>query len=261
MYEIDYIEFWATKHCNLNCKGCSSCSPISEEWFLNVDSIERDLNRLKALDIHIKNINILGGEPLLHPNIEDIIACVKKVYPRANLGLLTNGLLLLKKTKKFWEACVKHEVMLNVTCFPVMDDEWRGRIIKKIRGYKLQYHITDKKRFNKILVLNNSEPIEDILEACGCNHAYNLYDGSVSRCTVPMVTETLNRYFGVEFLTDGRLDLYSSNAEQIMSFLSTPNKSCRNCSSRPVKVRWEKADDCPNLQDWIIGGEQNGISI
>lgn len=35
-YEIEYIEFWATGHCNLNCKGCSSCSPISEPWYLDV---------------------------------------------------------------------------------------------------------------------------------------------------------------------------------------------------------------------------------
>lgn len=60
-YEIDYIEFWATGHCNLNCKGCSSCSPIAEKWFLDLKSIRRDLMRLKELDINIHNITILGG--------------------------------------------------------------------------------------------------------------------------------------------------------------------------------------------------------
>ena len=69
MQIIDYLEFWATKHCNLNCKGCSSCSPISEEWYLQTEVLRKDLNRLNRLGISVTNINILGGEPLISPKL------------------------------------------------------------------------------------------------------------------------------------------------------------------------------------------------
>ncbi len=67
MQIIDYLEFWATKHCNLNCKGCSSCSPISDEWYLEVEVLRKDLSRLKGLGISVTNINILGGGTIITP--------------------------------------------------------------------------------------------------------------------------------------------------------------------------------------------------
>ena len=94
--------------------------------------------------------------------------------------------------------------------------------------------------------------MEEIIKACGCNNAYNLYDGYVSRCTVPMITELFNRKFGTNLNTDGRLNIYESTAEDIISFLSTPNKSCTNCSAFPQKVLWEKASKYPAKEDWII---------
>jgi wyosine [tRNA(Phe)-imidazoG37] synthetase (radical SAM superfamily) len=207
---------------------------------------------MKDLGIAIENINILGGEPLLHPKLEQIIVSVKKIYPNANLGILTNGLLLLDKDKFFWEICKQNSVKLNVTCFPVMTKEKRDEIQNLITKYELDFHMTNKKRFNKILVLNNNDSLQSIQEACGCNNAYNLHDGYVSRCTVPMVVHILNSHFNVKFIEEGRLNIYQSTAEEIIKYLNTPNKSCLNCSANPIKVEWEKAETNPKVSDWVI---------
>lgn len=259
MNKIDYIEFWATKHCNLNCKGCSSCSPISEEWFLEPDALKRDLNRLKELEIDFNNINILGGEPLLHPNLLKIFEVVKTVYPDCKLGLLTNGLLLTQMDDLFWKMCSEYKIMLKVTCFPILAKEEVSKIRELMNFYNVEYHLTNKTKFNKILVENNSDNLEDIISACGCNYAYNLYNGQISRCTVPMITETFNKYFHTNLITEGKINIYESTAEEIMVFLAMPNKSCLNCSSKPIKVEWGKAGKNPQKYDWIIGETEYGI--
>ena len=251
--DLDYIEFWATRHCNLNCKGCSSCSPLMPEWFLSLSRLSEDLQRLKSLGINILNINILGGEPLLHPELPKIFSVVKKIYPSTNLGLLTNGLLLSNMTADFWRSCQECDVMLKVTCFPIMSLAMRFELEKMLKQHNLRYHLTDKKLFNKILVLNNKAAFEDIVKNCGCNGACNLFEGFVSRCTVPMVVRDLNAHFDVNFITAGRLDIYSvSNGHEIVDFLETPNESCRNCSVKTQKVAWERADSPPKLNDWLI---------
>lgn len=258
MKTIDYIEFWATKHCNLNCKGCSSCSPIAAEWYLNPEKLEKDLYRLKVLDINVNTIGILGGEPLLHPRLINIFSVVKDIYPNSNLRLLTNGLLLSKMNDVFWETCRKYQVQINVTCFPVLSEKEITKIELLFYKYELKYHLTRKIQFNKILVEDNESCFEDIISSCGCNHAYNLYDGHLSRCTIPMVVELFNSHFQAHLVDGGKINIYESSADEIIDFLSKPNESCLNCSARPIKVEWEKAGNVPQKSDWIIG-EDDGV--
>ncbi|SEA97077.1 Radical SAM superfamily protein [Pseudobutyrivibrio sp. ACV-2] len=253
MARIDYLEFWATKHCNLNCKGCSSCSPIQEKWNIDIEVLKQDLNRLKALKILIDNINILGGEPLLHPHIADILNAVKHIFPNCNLGLLTNGLLIKNMDNDFWNSCVENNVILKITCFPVFSEDDIEQIVHLLEMNGIKYQLTRKIRFNKILIENNPSKMEDILLACGCNHAYNLYGGYVSRCTVPMITEKFNSKFGTNLNTEGKLNIYDATAEEIIDFLMTPNNSCLNCSAFPQKVAWSQAGEYPSKDDWLIG--------
>lgn len=253
MKTIDYLEFWATKHCNLNCKGCSSCSPISEEWYLKPEMLKKDLNRLKYLKININNINILGGEPLLHPQITELFNIIKQIYPDCNLGILTNGLVLKQMKTEFWDVCLTNKVKLKVTCFPIFTEKDIERIEQIINQHGIEYQLTRKVKFNKILTENNSSNMEEIIQACGCNNAYNLYEGQVSRCTVPMIAELLNSKFGIHLNTDGKLNIYNATAEEIITFLSTPNQSCINCTAFPQKIVWEKAEVVPQKNDWIIG--------
>lgn len=256
-YEINYLEFWATGHCNLNCKGCSSCSPLSAPWFLLPEQIKKDLLKIRELDIEIRNITILGGEPLLHPKIVKIIEYVKEVYPMARVGLITNGLLLLQMNEQFWKTCVKYNVKFNITCFPVMDSTLRKAIVKKLKEVNIEFHLTNKKKFNKILTQNHNNDINEIIKMCGCNKAYNLKDGKLSRCTVPMVIPVLNKKFNAEMIEGGMIDIYSVHSgSEIIDFLNKPNETCKNCSPSPIKVEWERAGKHPQLTDWIIENEE-----
>lgn len=69
-----------------------------------------------------------------------------------------------------------------------------------------------------------------------------------------MITELLNSKFGTQLNTAGKLNIHDATAEEIITFLSTPNQSCTNCTAFPQKVIWEKAGNSPTKGDWIIGG-------
>jgi len=76
-----------TRRCNLSCGYCSEYDNFSEP--VPVDDLRRRIDALHRLGA--ANITLLGGEPLMHPDIGEIV-----VYAghRSNVSLVTNGFLL-----------------------------------------------------------------------------------------------------------------------------------------------------------------------
>jgi sulfatase maturation enzyme AslB (radical SAM superfamily) len=91
------IGVFAVQHCNLNCKCCTTFSPIAEKSFLNIESYKNDMAKLAELTGNkLSNFYVTGGEPLLHPQITEIFSVARKYFPETEIFFMTNGLLLLK---------------------------------------------------------------------------------------------------------------------------------------------------------------------
>lgn len=82
-----YLEI--TNACNLN---CSFCTQNKGNTFLDIKTIESYLLQIKEITNYIY-LHVLG-EPLLHPNIEEILSLLDKYDFK--LQLVTNGVLLDK---------------------------------------------------------------------------------------------------------------------------------------------------------------------
>ena len=84
-------------HCNLNCKCCNHFSPIATPFFLKLEDFEKDMARIAVLtEGNIGRIWLIGGEPLLHPDIVAFLYSARKFFPDTHITLDTNGTLLLK---------------------------------------------------------------------------------------------------------------------------------------------------------------------
>lgn len=91
MFKKIYIEI--TNICNLKCKFC----PVStrKKEFMSVDNFEKIIekihNHTNLVCLHVK------GEPLLHPNLEEILSVLEKYNLKANIT--TNGTLIKENLK------------------------------------------------------------------------------------------------------------------------------------------------------------------
>lgn len=96
------MDFVITTYCNLNCKNCSSLMPYYKNPFhLDLDEIKINLKKLSDCD-KVKNIQIIGGETLLHPDICDILKYLKTLNFDI-ISIYTNGTVIsedLKETLK-----------------------------------------------------------------------------------------------------------------------------------------------------------------
>ena len=117
------IDIGIVSHCNLNCKGCNHFSPIIPEEFISLEEFESDIRRLAVLlSPKIRKIGLLGGEPLLHPQIAEFVRLSREVFPKQEIEILTNGLLLDKQSEAFWRNCRECNVSIEITRYPINFD-------------------------------------------------------------------------------------------------------------------------------------------
>ena len=96
------LEAHIVDHCNLACAECCSLSPLLPAWLAEPESIGQDLRRAaKVLSPGI--FKLVGGEPLLHPRLIDIIRCVRDANIAPVISITTNGLKLGEMPGDFWK--------------------------------------------------------------------------------------------------------------------------------------------------------------
>ena len=76
-----------TRRCNLSCGYCSEYDQTSA--MIPLDVLKQRIDALHKL--HVANVTLLGGEPLMHPQLPEIVAYADR---RAQTSVTTNGFLI-----------------------------------------------------------------------------------------------------------------------------------------------------------------------
>jgi MoaA/NifB/PqqE/SkfB family radical SAM enzyme len=77
------------RRCNLACTYCNEFDDVSDP--VPIEEMERRIDELGRLGTSV--ITISGGEPLLHPELDRVVARIRKTGAIA--GMITNGYLLM----------------------------------------------------------------------------------------------------------------------------------------------------------------------
>lgn len=90
-----------TDRCNLRCTYCMPAEGLDwmpGEEVLTDDELVR-LMRIAVEMLGVTDIRLTGGEPLLRPGLEDLVARITALEPRPRLSMTTNGIGLAKRAK------------------------------------------------------------------------------------------------------------------------------------------------------------------
>ncbi len=117
------------RRCNLSCTYCNEFDDLSKP--IPVPVVKERLDRLAALGTTI--ITFSGGEPLLHPDLDELISHVRSHGIIA--GMITNGYLLTPdRVKRLNDAGLDH---LQISIDNVMPDDVSKKSLK-VLDKKLQ---------------------------------------------------------------------------------------------------------------------------
>lgn len=226
------------EHCNLNCRGCDHFAPIAKPQFADFTSLAMDFARLSVLfDGRADEILLMGGEPLLHPEIEKFMVMARKNFQKAKIEIATNGVLLLKQPESFWEICRENNISINVTKYPISLDFKAMEEKSAIYGVKYHYYgATDKvvkTLFQHKLSMTKTQDAWTSYLLCGrANDCIYLQDGRLYTCTVAPTVRHFDKQFGTNLFNavENSIDIYAAkSAQEIMEFLAKPIPFCSYC--------------------------------
>lgn len=198
------FEIALAEHCDLNCAGCDHFSPLAEPKFADIEETARDLARLSELfHGHAKEIQLLGGEPLLHPNLTVFFKMARECFPEAIITLTTNGLRLLSQPEEFWLSCRDNGIVICPTKYPVpLDFEEMERRAAEF-GVQYRYFgntgaVEKSTNYYRMDVEGRQDGSRNFLLCHRANTCVYLQHGRLYTCTVAPTVYHFNKYFGTE---------------------------------------------------------------
>jgi hypothetical protein len=132
------VDFYLTKSCNKSCHYCTA-------WTLEMRNLEVDMDflkrTLKYLSPYKTRICLLGGEPGLVKNLDEVIAEIKK-YPNLVPQVLSNSLV-----RKFYPWVLEDPEIIYIEHLVL--DFYEDRI-EKLGNYEF-FEENDKNNYNLII--------------------------------------------------------------------------------------------------------------
>jgi hypothetical protein len=262
--DVLLFETHMVDHCNLDCWGCTHFSPLADEWFADLETFAADFNRLSELfGRKIVQIRLLGGEPLLHPELEKFFPAARGAFPFASTTIMvvTNGILLRTKEPSFWQACSAHNIDIAVTVYPDMEKQFEEA---RSRGASFGVRVypfgggfgTTQTSYCYPLDLSGSRPLSSNFVKCPIAACTTLRKGRLYPCSLPTYMYIFNKYFPEHALPKTEkdsIDIYAAkSAAEILDFLSLPIPFCRFCFVDKIADTglWQRSTK--DIKEWSV---------
>jgi len=232
------IAIHLVNHCNLKCWGCDHFAPLAEKYFESIETFEKDIKQFaKISKAELEILKLMGGEPLLHPEIIKFMEISRKYLPKTKIEIVTNAILLTSQKEEFWQACKKYNITIVITKYPLKTNYEKAQQIANLYGVNFEFYGKTgeflKTSYHIPLKLDGNEPAEWNFKNCfHANNCIFLKKGKLYTCTVAPNIEHFNKYFGYNIPLDENdgIDIHKAkNIKEILEFLAKPIPFCKYC--------------------------------
>lgn len=256
--ELETMEIHVAEHCNLNCKNCSMfCGLVETCDFPCYQEFEEGIKQLKNFFPHIKKFRIIGGEPLLNPELDKYICLIRNVYPYTDIRLISNGILVTKMSDQLIQTIIDNDVTFIVTQYISLKHSI-DEINRFLSKTGIRYIVTEAVlEFQKIYnALGDSDIDENFYRCHRKGSCATMYGTKIATCYVPFVIHYFSDKFNLAIEETGKIDLMEEGltAQEIIKRMHTPFDMCRYCAPKGNWTEWERLPDKNNttIQDWSI---------
>ena len=274
-HHLSYLEWMITTSCDLACPGCDRFIDFDHRWHEDFDSLCHHMTEWsKHLDPD--NLTIIGGEPLIHPQVYDIIKHARKSFNHAKIEIFSNGLLLASKPKLLKVLREVQPAKIHIT-YHNQNQKVRDIIDSNIDKYILKNHpwrmvrknlwqfdnieleISDptqggwydyRQKINGVLKPWKDNNPESSYKNCTANIYPIIYKNKLYKCPpISMLRTHAEKY---KLLDDADwapylkykglgLDCTEEQLEEFINNIRHPHKICNMCPANPKLKPQEEA--------------------
>lgn len=246
------LEYHLVDSCNLRCAGCSHYACLLDKLtYTKLEDIITDLSLLKdKVGDNLAVLRLLGGEPLLHPQICECLTEIRNLFSKTNLVIVTNGILLRKMPEEFYNICSKSNIQISITDYglPNVDVE---EIIHKLKDFGIKANVYRNSAKNLIWhykQIRLTEDKIDCLSNCIFKNICNNYrNGKIYLCPHIAYIDFFNNQFETniqldetDYISLNEINSFDELIEKIDS--AKPNFCYNHCNcydeKHPEKGKW-----------------------
>lgn len=226
------LEAHVVDHCNLSCAGCCSLSPALPPRFTRPEDLARDLDLAKKT-VAPRVFKLVGGEPLLHPEVVALARVARRSGVAPEVSLTTHGFLLERAPDALFDALDALTVSLYPR--PALPEDAIAHITARARAHGVRLNW---KRQDHFVTMDRAARCEDpeenrrVWDRCWLRERCHLVrDGYFYACTRPV---HFGSYHGAAFDPRGDgvpLEPTDSALPRVLAYLSRPEPlaACALC--------------------------------
>ena len=240
-----YVEIQLCDRCNLDCAYCSHLSPVSKPVTISLETLEAECHRLAH--VGVDEVNLMGGEPLLHPQVCDAIKLTRSILPNIKLIVSTNGLLLPRMSKDFWQCCRDNKVVLRITPYPKAKNGTLNyfKYVWLIRKNRVRMESTGWRFGFRHQLLSEKAEYDATSNYLRCQlHCTQVRDATLWPCAYVAYAFNLNNKFGTNFKTAAgdSLPLDDITATDLRLWLLRTKPFCAHCGIKDAqRITWRRS--------------------
>jgi organic radical activating enzyme len=264
---LEFLEVMIIRTCNLSCQGCTTFSDLTYNGYTTWEQGKLWLKPwIQRLDIQA--IGLMGGEPLINPQIKLWIQGIRALLPNAQIRFVTNGLLL----ERHWEVVELLNELGNTVLKisdhikdpriqSVIDRVFNTYTWQPVTEYGINRWATDREnrfqiarpeRFMRTfqfeyanMAPHDSNPT-DAFAVCVQKRCPLLYNGELYKCgTIGLTPELLernhwpNQELWQPYISQGLLPDCSDNTlAKFINNYGKPHAICRQCPTANDVDSW-----------------------
>jgi len=254
LIDLPSLSFEVVRQCNIKCEGCNHFTNLkSTKHILSLEEINDNLFEWGKI-LNPAVFRILGGEPFINKNLDDVIVNISTLFPLSKINICTNGLLISNFSDDFAQklSCLKKNIRISVSLHS-LDSSHMGKIAESRlkleywqKKYNIKYSIHDcisNWTWPYRLIDNKIYPFEDnnqrnSWENCRDQQCKQIYKSKLYKCpltaymqdVVDKMDDSFKKY--LNYIPANAYDSY----ESIEEFVNKEDEFvCGACPINPKK--------------------------
>ena len=238
--------------CNLNCTNCSLNCGRRPAYSINLQDFKNQISKISKF-INLGTISLIGGEPLLHPNLKEMCIYLKEYIPFETLNIVSYGILTNSFSDLDFEFFKKYNVTFTISIYPkkeyiniIKKFEYNCKkynIICNIHGIRPCFGLYDYNQKGT----NNKETSFYLCEKSEVPHTFVIYQNHLYNCCLmPSFKESNININDSNYLNINNIN----NANEIFEFANHPYEGCQYCKKNNEIGEqlhfWHEQNDVPS---------------